>query len=161
VTALIVPNPNPRDAGRIHKLRAVARLLDESIPLPGGFRIGLDPIIGLVPGLGDVISAGFSFIVIVQALRLRAPVSVLIRMLWNVLLDTLIGSIPVAGDLFDAAYKANTRNVELVSRYHIDPSTTHQTSRILVFTVSIFLLLLLLAIVALPVVLIVTITKMF
>jgi hypothetical protein len=155
------PTPNPRDADRIHQLRSVARLLDESIPLPGGFRIGLDPVIGLVPGLGDVISGAFAFIVIVQAVGLRAPVSILIRMLWNVLVDTLIGSIPIAGDLFDAAYKANTRNVELLSRYHVDPSTTHRTSRLLVFTVSMLLLLLLLAIIALPVVIIMMIANIF
>jgi len=161
VIVLAVPTPNPRDADRIQRLRSVARLLDESIPLPGGFRIGIDPIIGLVPGLGDIISAAFAFIVIVQAVGLRAPVSVLIRMLWNVLVDTLVGSIPIAGDLFDAAYKANKRNVELLSRYHVDPLATQQTSRILVFIVSMLMLLLLLAIIALPVFIVMMIAKMF
>ena len=150
-----------RDAHRIQRLRSIARLLDESIPLPGGFRIGLDPILGLVPGLGDVVSAIFSFVIVIQALGLGAPVSVFIRMIGNVLLDTAVGSIPILGDLFDAAFKSNTRNIDLLARYHVDPVATHRSSKILVITASILLMLLLLAIVALPLVIGIAIVRIF
>ncbi len=150
-----------RNADRILKLRSIARLLDESIPLPGGFRIGLDPILGLVPGLGDVVSAIFSFAIVIQALGLRAPLSVFIRMIGNVLVDTAVGSIPIAGDLFDAAYKSNTRNLDLLARYHTDPVATHRSSRLLVVIVAIFLLLILATIIALPIFIVIAVTKLF
>jgi hypothetical protein len=82
-------------------------------------------------------------------------------MIGNVLVDTAVGSIPIAGDLFDAAYKANTRNLDLLARYHAEPVATHQSSRLFVFTVAVIMLLVLLAIVALPVVIVIAIAKLF
>lgn len=146
---------------RIRRLRSIARLLDESIPLPGGYRIGLDPIIGLIPGLGDAIGALFALFVIVEARRLGASMSVLARMIGNVLLDAAVGSIPIVGDLFDAAYKANKRNIDLLEHFHADPSAAHRSSQNRVIAIAILLSIVLLAIVALPIVVVIAIVKLF
>src|SRR5688572_19744814 len=102
-------NPRRIESERLRRLRSLAWLLDNSIPLPGGFRVGLDAIIGLIPGVGDAIGGLISTYLINEARMMGAPRSVLLRMTGNVLLETIIGVIPFAGDLFDAAYKANTK----------------------------------------------------
>src|SRR5215204_5778739 len=110
-----IPTPDATDArARMQRLKSMAWLLDNSIPLPGGFRVGFDAIIGLVPGVGDAIGALISVFILNEARSLGAPRSVLVRMSGNVLLETIIGSIPLAGDLFDAAFKANMRNIALL-----------------------------------------------
>ena len=96
----------------------MSRLLDQSIVLPGGFRIGLDPLIGLIPGLGDVVATGLSFYIVYQAARLGLPKRILSRMCGNIILEGLIGEIPLIGDIFDAVYKANYRNAQLVELHH-------------------------------------------
>ena len=98
----------------VKHLRRLARLLDSAIPLPGGFRIGLDGILGLIPGVGDALGASLSTYIVVQAARLGASPMQLLRMMMNVLLETLMGTIPVLGDLFDFAWKANERNMALL-----------------------------------------------
>ncbi|MBP9059287.1 MAG: DUF4112 domain-containing protein [Rhodoferax sp.] len=111
------------------KLKALAWLLDSSVRLPGGFRIGVDAILGLVPILGDLLGLLLSGYIVVQAARLRAPWSVLLRMMLNVAVEGLIGLVPVAGDIFDASWKANQRNVRLLEGYLDQPSNTAATSR--------------------------------
>src|SRR5688500_6453587 len=101
---------DPRLAG----MRQLSRFLDTSILLPGGYRIGVDPLIGLVPGVGDVIASALSFWLIYDAARLGLSRLVLTRMVGNVLIESLVGTIPLLGDLFDAAWKANARNMRLV-----------------------------------------------
>jgi hypothetical protein len=108
------PRPLQRQAAVRARLKRLAWLLDSAIPLPGGYRIGLDGLIGLVPGLGDVVAALLSSYIVVEAARLRVPASVLLRMGLNVALELIIGALPVAGDLFDFAFKANERNVRLL-----------------------------------------------
>jgi hypothetical protein len=98
------------------RLRGLARLLDSAIRLPGGYRIGLDGLIGLIPGIGDVIGAGAGAYIVVQAARMGATTSTLVRMIVNVLLEVVVGVVPVVGDLFDFAWKANDRNIELLER---------------------------------------------
>lgn len=151
----------PSAADRIRRLRAIARLFDEAIPLPGGFRIGLDPLIGLIPGFGDAISAAFALFIIVEGRRLGATPSVMLRMLGNTVIDAAVGSIPVAGDVFDAFYKANRRNIDLLEQFHVDPVSAHRASKQRVTAVSILLALVVLAILALPIVLIVVVVRMF
>src|SRR5688572_26569735 len=97
----------PNADERMQRLRALAWLLDNSIPLPGGFRIGVDALLGLIPGIGDAMGALISAYIVNEARNMGAPRSVLLRMMGNVMLETMIGAIPFAGDLFDAAYKAN------------------------------------------------------
>src|SRR5918999_2546085 len=105
---------NDVDAAR-RRLARLAWLLDNSIPLPGTrFRIGIDAIIGLVPGLGDLLGVLLSSYIVREAARLGAPPSVLTRMAFNVAPEGLVGLVPVVGDVFDAAWKANQRNLVLL-----------------------------------------------
>ena len=99
---------------RVHRL---ARLMDSSIRLPGGFRLGIDGLIGLVPGVGDLAAAGASFYIIAQAARAGVPARALARMVLNGLLDALVGAIPLLGDVFDVTFKANLRNARLMDAY--------------------------------------------
>lgn len=144
---------------RIRRLRALAWLLDESLPLPGGYRIGLDPLIGLIPGLGDALGALVSAYILNEARRLGAPRSMLMRMAGNVLVESIVGAIPLAGDLFDAAYKANLRNLALLQRYQFDPIGSRRSSRWFVAGFSALLLLLVAVLVAVPIVLIVLLAR--
>lgn len=99
------------------RLRALSRFLDSAMRVPGtNYRVGADSIAGLVPGIGDLLSGIVSLYILHRAYLLGIPKSTLARMLWNVLLDTLIGTIPVVGDLFDTAWKSNERNVDLIER---------------------------------------------
>jgi len=103
-----------------HNLKRVEQLgwlMDEAVPLPGGFRIGLDGIVGLIPGIGDVGSFLVSIYIINEARRLGVPRFTLFRMIFNVTIDTLIGAIPLIGDLFDFYYKSNTRNLALLKKH--------------------------------------------
>lgn len=101
----------------IRRLERLSWLLDSAVRLPGGFRIGADGIIGLVPGIGDLIGAGLSSYIILEAARMKLPAGVLARMGLNVLLELGVGIIPIFGDLFDFAFKANRRNVRLMTDY--------------------------------------------
>jgi hypothetical protein len=93
----------------------MAELLDNAFVVPGtSYRVGLDPIIGLVPLLGDLVSPLFTIGVLLQARELGVPKVVQARMLINVAVDTLVGIVPVAGDLFDFAWKANHKNLALL-----------------------------------------------
>ena len=86
--------------------------------LPGTeIRIGLDPILGLLPGLGDLVSPLFAIAVLWQSRDLGIPRVVQLRMIFNVAIDALVGMLPLAGDLFDFAWKANDRNYALLERY--------------------------------------------
>jgi hypothetical protein len=87
--------------------------MDRSIPLGGGYSIGLDPIIGLIPGVGDLITTAVSGFIIYQAQRAGIPKSTVLRMMINVGIDGAVGAIPFLGDLFDFAFKANQKNLEL------------------------------------------------
>src|SRR5687768_16003747 len=83
-------------------LRALARLMDSAVAIPGtGIRVGLDSLIGLVPGIGDLAGAAMSGYIVLAAARLGAPAPVLIRMVANIAVDGVVGSVPLLGDLFD------------------------------------------------------------
>ena len=151
----------PRTVERIRRLRSFAWLLDNSIPLPGGYRIGLDPIIGLLPGLGDAIGALLSAFIINEARSLGAPRSILMRMIGNVAIETVLGAIPFAGDVFDAVFKANTRNLSLLARYQLDPIGSRRSSRLFVFGFSLLLVAVVAFVIAVPVLVIVALVKLF
>ncbi len=102
---------------RLRRLRGLAWVLDRSIPL-GRWRIGLDPILGLLPGAGDWIGAVLSLYVLYEGARVGTPKSVLARMAGNILVETVVGSVPVLGDLFDFAWQANMRNLALVEQHY-------------------------------------------
>ncbi len=134
-----------RSAGSLARLQRLAWLMDKSIRLPGGFRIGADGIIGLVPVVGDLATACVSSYIVAEAARMKVPKSVLLRMGLNVLVDFVVGAIPIAGDLFDFAFKANLRNIALLESYLNRPSPTRTRSR---WVVAAAILLLVLAAVA-------------
>jgi len=101
-------------------------LLDNSICLPGGYRIGLDGFIGLIPGLGDFISGLLSSLIIVKAHQQNVPRTILFKMFINVLIDTVIGSLPLIGDVFDFIWKANQKNSKLLEVYEQSPKQVYQ-----------------------------------
>jgi hypothetical protein len=104
--------------------RKLARLLDSAVTIPGtDFKIGLDPILGLLlPELGDSLTALVSLTLLGVAFRERVPKLVMARMLVNIALDALLGAVPLVGDLFDFAFRANDRNLALIERHRGDPS---------------------------------------
>ncbi|MDP9349795.1 MAG: DUF4112 domain-containing protein [Gemmatimonadota bacterium] len=134
--------PLPVEDPAIARVRRLAHLLDDSIPIPGVGRIGLDPLIGLIPGVGDAAGALLSAYLIVEAGRIGVPRSLLVRMGTNVAVETVVGAIPFLGDLFDAGWKANSRNARLLLEYLETPRTTARASRAFVGGVLVLLLLL-------------------
>jgi hypothetical protein len=101
----------------LQRANYVATLLDDAIEVPGtDIRFGLDAVVGLLPVSGDVASAILSLYIVVEAIRSGVPRSTAVRMLFNVVLDAVVGSIPLVGDLFDVYFKANRRNIRLFER---------------------------------------------
>ena len=141
------------DAARLGRARGLARLLDNVVGIPGtSIRFGLDPLLGLVPGLGDLAGAAMSGYIVLLAAQFGAPASVIARMLGNVVVDTVGGSLPFLGDLFDAAWKSNVKNVELLERWLAEPRRTRRSSRLVIGLTLLALALLAVAGVALAVV---------
>jgi len=110
-------NAAPPDP-QLARLEQLADLLDSRFRVPGtDWRFGIDPLIGLAPGLGDVLTGVFSGWIVLEAWRIGAPPGLLVRLAVNVALDMLVGAIPILGSLFDFAFKANRRNLRLLRRY--------------------------------------------
>jgi len=103
---------------RLATLRRIAELLDSAFLVPGtNYRIGLDPIIGLIPMIGDLASPLFTIGLLWQAYDLRIPKVVQLRMIFHAAIDALVGAVPFIGDLFDFGWKANQRNLALLERH--------------------------------------------
>lgn len=101
-------------AKRIHKL---ARLLDAQFKVPyTNLRFGLDSLLGLIPGAGDTVTAVFAGYIILEAYRLGVSRGTIIKMVGNVVIDWIIGSVPILGDIFDVGFKANLRNIALIEK---------------------------------------------
>ncbi len=115
--ALIDDLPAAVDDAAVGRMHAVAHALDEGIRVPGtDFRIGLDPLVGILPGAGDTAAAAVSMYIVAEAARLGVSLSTLARMVANVGVDAVIGSVPVLGVAFDAVWKANKWNLKLALR---------------------------------------------
>lgn len=124
-----------------NQARGLSRLLDSAFRIPGtDMRIGIDPLLGLIPGIGDFVGSGLSIYIIWLGVQAGAPVPVVLRMAANVALDTLFGAVPLLGDLFDAGWKANQRNVELIEEYLANPRGATSASYLFVVIVALLLL---------------------
>jgi hypothetical protein len=126
------------DTERAHRLERTRRqlgqlawVLDSSFRVPGTrFRFGLEPIIGLVPGAGDVLGAALGFYIVARAVQHRLPAIVVARMVANTLLDLVIGVVPIVGDVFDFVYRSNSRNMALFERHAREPGADTRSERI-------------------------------
>lgn len=115
------------------RVRALARTLDSAVRIPGtGITFGLDSVIGLVPGIGDVAGAFMSGYIVLASARLGVPPVVVARMILNLGVDTVVGSVPLLGDLFDVGFRANMRNAALLDRHLAEPVATRRSSRMAV-----------------------------
>jgi hypothetical protein len=134
-------------ADRLRRVRRLSHLLDSAVVVPGTrFRVGLDPLLGLLPVVGDAPTTLLSAYVVAEAAALGAPRATLARMVGNLLVDAVVGSVPLVGDLFDAAWRANERNVRLLEARVDDPGGAGaRADRRLVLVVSVGLALLLVA----------------
>jgi hypothetical protein len=109
---------SPQDEVRLKRIRLLSRLLDEQFRIPGTtYRVGLDGLLGLIPGIGDAAGALLSTYILYEAIRLGVPRTVLLRMIANIGIDTVGGAIPVVGDIFDIAWKTNKKNATLLHAY--------------------------------------------
>ncbi len=121
---------------RLQRLDKLAWLLDANFRVPGTqFRFGLDGLIGLIPGVGDVIGAVFSAYIMVQSARSGASAALLLRMVGNILIEALVGLVPVLGDLFDIAFRANLRNVALLRAHLQAPQPVQRQSNGLLWAI--------------------------
>jgi len=126
---------------KIKWLDTVSSFLDNQFRIPGTeTRFGLDFIIGLVPGAGDIASLGISSVLVLTMVRYGASGRVILQMLWNIFLDTTVGAIPILGDIFDLYYKSNRRNFELLKQHYGD-GTYQGNGMWIVIMVLIFLVL--------------------
>ena len=114
---------------RVARIDTLAQLFDTAFVVPGtSIRFGLDALIGLVPGIGDAITTLMSLYIVNEARALGAPRRLIARMLANVALDGVAGAVPLLGDVFDVAWRANRRNVALL-REHLDRAEPRRASR--------------------------------
>ncbi len=113
------PEPIPQVPPELEYLDKATRWLDTRFRIPGtNIRFGFDVLLGLIPGAGDAISLLLSGGLVVVMARHGASFGVLVRMLFNILLDALLGTIPIAGDVFDVFYKANRKNLRLLVEHY-------------------------------------------
>lgn len=115
---------------RADEVRRLAHLLDRAFRVPGtDLRFGVDGLIGLIPGIGDVAGLVLAGVVIAKGIQLGARGSTVARMVVNAAVDAAVGTIPVAGTIADFFIKANTRNVRLLEQHALDPQRTREDSR--------------------------------
>ncbi len=115
-TSRAAPGVNPDEKNAT--ARIIAHWLDDFIKIPGTtFRIGLDPIMSLVPGVGDFLASSVSLVTIIESVRTGVPITVILRMCFNMVVNAIIGAIPFVGPVFSAFYKSNTRNLGILQRW--------------------------------------------
>lgn len=116
-------------ADHVANVRQLAWLLDSAIPIPGtAYRVGFDAVLGLVPGLGDVVGMVIGSYIVLTGAKVGLPRAVLLRMVANVGIDALLGAVPFAGDLLDVAWRANAKNARLLEAAVADPKRAGRAS---------------------------------
>jgi hypothetical protein len=136
---------------KLEHLRSLSVLWDESLRIPGtNFRVGLEAIIGFLPFGGDAIGILLSCYILFHAVQFRLPQSILLRMALNILIDGVIGTVPIIGDLFDSTWKANTRNVNLLENHLQDSRSSRSANRrfIILLGAGVFVVMLMLALIS-------------
>lgn len=134
MSAPLSPSASPVET--LRNLRNLSNLLDKSLRIPGTpYSFGLDPIIGLVPGGGDLVTGLLSFYIVFTAARLGLPRETLMRLVGNILIDVFVGTFPIFGDLFDVAWKTNSRNMDLLEQHFSVPQTEKKADRLFVFLI--------------------------
>jgi hypothetical protein len=119
----------------------ISNALDQAFRVPGTrFRFGLDAIIGLVPGAGDIVGALLGLYGVWVARQLGAPSSLLTRMLGNIAVDAVAGAVPIVGDLFDFAYKPHVRNLVLIEQWLLKPHDVRRRSRLMIVLIPVAVL---------------------
>lgn len=129
---------------KFNHLRNLSHLLDNAISIPGtSYRFGIDPLLGLIPAAGDYLGTALSTYIVIQAALMGVSQPTLYRMTFNIILDTLIGTVPLLGDFFDLSWKANTKNIALLEEHLKFPEQRVKTDWLFIFIllVTIFLVL--------------------
>ncbi|MBE9168397.1 DUF4112 domain-containing protein [Pleurocapsales cyanobacterium LEGE 06147] len=125
---------------KINNLRRLSQLLDNAIPIPGtGYRLGIDPILGLLPGGGDTIAGALGAYIVIEAARMGLSPKVVGQMVGNIIFDSVVGIVPVLGDLFDVGWKANVKNMALLEK-HLHETQQNQKGNLL-FLIGLIILL--------------------
>jgi Domain of unknown function (DUF4112) len=143
----MLPHSDPRSDSHtktLGHLRRLSYLLDNAIPIPGtNYRLGLDPLLGLIPGGGDTVGALLSVYIVARSASLGLPADTLRRMVFNIIVELLAGTIPVLGDIFDVTWRSNVRNMKLLEAHVAVPVTDRDRAADRWFVLGLLLLLLL------------------
>lgn len=115
-----------------NEVRKISEYLDSKYRLPFGWKVGWDGILGIIPGVGDLLTNAFSFYIIYKAAIIGCPPSIILRMGLNVVIDNVLDAVPLLGNIFDFVWKANNKNVALMDRYLDRPRQTTRSSRAVV-----------------------------
>ncbi|TAE54433.1 MAG: DUF4112 domain-containing protein [Nostocales cyanobacterium] len=147
-------------APTLKRLRQISRLLDNAITIPGTeVGIGLDPLMGLLPVGGDVLGLMFSIYIIIESARLGVSKSTIGRMIVNIIIDGLVGAIPMLGDIFDVAWTANKYNMKMLEEYLQTPGEKKKADQGFILLLFAGLILLAIVLISLPVIVIGTVWK--
>lgn len=139
-------------SARMKRLRSLTHILDNAIAIPGTrYRVGIDPILGLLPGAGDFIGTAFSGYIVLEAALMGLPRATLIRMFYNIVLDEIVGSIPIIGDFFDLGFKANVKNLALLEAHVATPQQSKKADWLFIILLLGALILFVVAITAISV----------
>lgn len=142
-------NDTDSKLAKLQRLRKLSDLWDRSIGVPGTkFRVGLESLIGLLPVGGDFIGILMSTYILFQAIEFKLPASVLVKMLFNIIIDGSVGSIPILGDLFDTTWKANTKNVNLLEAHLREPIKSRQKDKWLLYVLLAVLVIILIGLIS-------------
>lgn len=129
----IAPSNHPQ-AAKVKQLRQLSNLLDNAIRVPGtSYGVGIDPLLGLIPGGGDFLGGLISVYIVFSAAMMGLPRETLTRMASNIVFDSLAGTVPIFGDLFDVAWKANSKNMDILEGHLESPQVSKSADRWFIF----------------------------